>query len=29
MVDAARTAVVDLGVREKNVYYDAFVPTGE
>ncbi|MDB5068874.1 MAG: hypothetical protein JWM18_5308 [Chloroflexi bacterium] len=29
MVDAARSAVVALGVREKNIYFDAFVPTGE
>jgi NAD(P)H-flavin reductase len=29
MVDAARSVVVNLGVREKNIYYDAFVPSGE
>jgi NAD(P)H-flavin reductase/ferredoxin len=28
MVEAARALVVRLGVRETNVYYDAFVPTG-
>jgi propane monooxygenase reductase component len=28
MVDAARELVVQLGVREANIYYDAFVPTG-
>ena len=28
MVDAVRELVVQLGVREANVYFDAFVPTG-
>ena len=28
MVEAARELVVQLGVREANVYFDAFVPTG-
>jgi NAD(P)H-flavin reductase/ferredoxin len=28
MVDAARELVLQLGVREANIYYDAFVPTG-
>ena len=28
MVEAARELVLRLGVREPNVYYDAFVPTG-
>jgi NAD(P)H-flavin reductase/ferredoxin len=28
MVEAARELVVRLGVREANVYFDAFVPTG-
>jgi NAD(P)H-flavin reductase len=28
MVKAARELVVRLGVREANVYFDAFVPTG-
>jgi NAD(P)H-flavin reductase/ferredoxin len=28
MVQAARRTVLTLGVREPNVYYDAFVPTG-
>src|SRR5262249_47722346 len=28
MVEAARSVVLGLGVREPNVYYDAFVPTG-
>ncbi|MGE5289753.1 MAG: FAD-binding oxidoreductase [Micromonosporaceae bacterium] len=28
MVEAARDVVLRLGVREPNVYYDAFVPTG-
>jgi NAD(P)H-flavin reductase len=29
MVAAARELVIRLGVREANVYYDAFVPTGQ
>jgi hypothetical protein len=29
MVEAARALVIQLGVREANVYFDAFVPTGE
>jgi NAD(P)H-flavin reductase/ferredoxin len=28
MVEAARELVIQLGVREANVYFDAFVPTG-
>ena len=28
MVEAARELAVRLGVREANVYFDAFVPTG-
>jgi propane monooxygenase reductase subunit len=28
MVEAARELVIRLGVREANVYFDAFVPTG-
>ena len=28
MVEAARELVIKLGVREANVYFDAFVPTG-
>jgi NAD(P)H-flavin reductase/ferredoxin len=28
MVEAARALVARLGVRETNIYYDAFVPTG-
>ena len=28
IVQAARELVVRLGVREANVYFDAFVPTG-
>lgn len=28
MVDAARDMVVALGVRDRNVYFDAFLPTG-
>jgi propane monooxygenase reductase subunit len=28
MVAAARELVIRLGVREANVYFDAFVPTG-
>jgi NAD(P)H-flavin reductase/ferredoxin len=28
MVEAARALVIQLGVREANVYFDAFVPTG-
>jgi NAD(P)H-flavin reductase len=28
MVEAVRELVVQLGVREANVYFDAFVPTG-
>jgi NAD(P)H-flavin reductase/ferredoxin len=28
VVEAARDLVVELGVREANVYFDAFVPTG-
>ncbi|MDQ2959429.1 MAG: 2Fe-2S iron-sulfur cluster binding domain-containing protein [Candidatus Dormibacteraeota bacterium] len=28
MVEAARESVVRLGVREANIHYDAFVPTG-
>jgi NAD(P)H-flavin reductase/ferredoxin len=28
MVEAARQLVIQLGVREANVYFDAFVPTG-
>jgi hypothetical protein len=27
-VQAARELVIQLGVREANVYFDAFVPTG-
>lgn len=29
MVTAARELVIQLGVREANVYFDAFVPTGQ
>ena len=29
MVEAARALVIQLGVRDANVYFDAFVPTGE
>ena len=28
IVQAARELVIQLGVREANVYFDAFVPTG-